>query len=84
MSSRKILSVLKKKGINVVYVKYDRGTYIGEPSYLIQLAEGEGAYIKKNDADYFTIQDEWEDDQYIVSPYDLDEVLECISPKGEI
>lgn len=82
MSSRKIRSVLKKKGFTVVSVKYDRGTHVGEPNYLIQLAEGEGAYIKKNDADYFTIQDEWAGDQYIVNPYDLDEVLECISPKG--
>lgn len=81
MSSRKIISVLRKKGFNVVSVKYDRGTHVGEPSYLIQLAEGEGAYIKEKDSDYFTIQDEWEDDQYIVSPYDLEEFLECITAK---
>lgn len=43
MSSRKIRSVLKKKGFTVVSVKYDRGTHVGEPNYLIQLAEGEGA-----------------------------------------
>ena len=81
MTSKVIKRELKKKGYTVVSVKYNRGNSVCSPSYLIQLAEGEGAYIKEKDDDYF-LHNDWEDNQYEVDAYDLDELLECISPKG--